>query len=174
MNRSSIGTFWITKRSAMYLSAVCLLSCASPMIGQTNGSKSNVVALSQPANNNTAQASSQYQRPVAEILSDTQGVDFEPYVEQALQSIGKLWLSSESAKVTSANRSQTEAIVRFTIASDGKISAMELVQSAHHIEIDRAAWASIRGVGAFPPLPTEFNGPNLVLRIGFRGSPSQP
>jgi TonB family protein len=173
MNGSFIGTFRIMKRSAMYLSAVSLLFCSADLIGQTNGAKSSAVALSQLPNNSTPQGSPQDQRLVADILSDTQGADFGPYMRQALQSIRRLWLSSESVKATSADKSQTETIIRFTISPEGKISAMQLVQSAHQIEIDRAAWGSITGVGEFPPLPKEFNGPNLVLSIGFRVNPLQ-
>lgn len=173
MNGSFIGTFRIMKRSAMYLSAVSLLFCSAHMIGQTNGAKSSAADLSQLPNDSTPQGSPQNQRLVADILSDTQGVDFGPYMRQALQSIRRLWLSSESVRVTPADKSQTETIIRFTISPEGKISAMELVQATHQIEIDRAAWGSITGVGEFPPLPTEFNGPNLVLRIGFRVNPSQ-
>ena len=157
MNGSFIGTFRIMKRSAMYLSAVSLLFSSAAVIGQTNGAKSSAVALSQLPNDSTPQGSPQDQRLVADILSDTQGADFGPYMRQALQSIRRLWLSSESVKATPADKSQTETIIRFTISPEGKISAMQLVQSAHQIEIDRAAWGSITAVGEFPPLPTEFN-----------------
>jgi hypothetical protein len=174
MNGSFMGTLRIMKRSAICLSAVSLLFGSADMIGQTIGAKSNAVALLQVPNDSTPHGSPEYQHPVADILSDTQGVDFGPYMKQALQSIRRLWLSSESVKVTPANKSQTETIIRFNISPEGKIGAMELVQSAHQIEVDRAAWGSITGVGKFPPLPKEFNGPNLVLRIGFGVNPSRP
>jgi hypothetical protein len=45
---------------------------------------------------------------------------------------------------------------------------MVLADSAHLIEIDRAAWGSITSVGRFPSLPAEFKGPNLVLDVGFK------
>jgi TonB family protein len=168
MNDSFIGTFRIMKRSAMCLSAVTLLFGSEYMIGQSDGAKSSVVASSQLPND-----SLQYQPLVADILSNTQGVDFGPYMKQALQSVRRLWLSSESAKLTPDSKSQTETMIRFTISPEGKIGSMELVQSAHQIEIDRAAWGSVTGVGEFPPLPKEFNGPGLVLRIGFKVNPSR-
>jgi outer membrane biosynthesis protein TonB len=87
--------------------------------------------------------------------------------------MGKLWLSSAPADVAHANKSQTETVIRFTISRDGTISAMELVEASHLIEVDRAAWGSIVGVGKFPSLPTEFNGPNLVLLVDFRVNPPQ-
>jgi hypothetical protein len=33
--------------------------------------------------------------------------------------------------------------------------------------LDRAAWNSITSEGQFPPLPKQFHGPNLQLRVGF-------
>jgi hypothetical protein len=165
MNGSVSGTLGVIKRSTVFVSAIGLLFCASNVIGQTSGSRSSTVVSSQSVNDRTPQFGSRYQRPVADILSDTQGVDFAPYMRQALQMMGKLWLSSVPADAAHANKSQTEAVIRFTISRDGTISAMELVE--------RAAWGSIVGVGEFPSLPAEFNGPNLVLRVGFGVNPPQ-
>jgi hypothetical protein len=173
MNGSVSGTLGVIKRSTVFVSAIGLFFCAYNVIGQTSGSRSNTVASSQSVNDRTPQLGSRYQRPVADILSDTQGVDFGPYMRQALQMMRKLWLSSVPADAAHANKSQTETVIRFTISRDGTISAMELVESAHLIEVDRAAWGSIVGVGEFPSLPAEFNGPNLVLRVGFGVNPPQ-
>jgi hypothetical protein len=46
--------------------------------------------------------------------------------------------------------------------------------SSQHINIDRAAWGAITGVGQFPPLPTEFKGRQLDLRIDFLTNRSFP
>jgi TonB family protein len=108
---------------------------------------------------------SKYQDPVADILSDTQGVDFRPYMKQALQMMGDRW--PPSAPAGEPHNAHTETVIRFTISRDGDVSAMVLVESAHSIEVDRAAWAAIASVGKFPSLPAEFNGPNLVLRVSF-------
>jgi hypothetical protein len=173
MNGPVSETLGVIKRSAVFVSAIALFLYADNVIGQTSGSQSNTVASSQSVNDRPLQLGSQYQRPVADVLSDTQGVDFAPYMKQALQMMGKFWLPSAPADVAHANQSQTETVIRFTISRDGTISAMELVESAHVIEVDRAAWGSIVGVGKFPSLPAEFNGPNLVLRVGFRVNPPQ-
>jgi hypothetical protein len=161
MNGSVGGIFRIMKRPVLYLTAISLLACAE-------------VAFSQVPNERTPHVSPEYQPPVADILSDTQGVDFGPYMKQALQLMGRLWLSSASIKVAYADNAQTGTIIRFTISPEGKISAMQLVESAHEIEIDRAAWGAITGVGEFPPLPRAFSGPNLVLRVGFGVNPARP
>jgi TonB family protein len=104
----------------------------------------------------------------ANILSDTQGVDFGPYMGQALTMIKKSWVSSLSKEVAQANNSQTETVIRFTISQDGTVSEMTLVEASHHIEIDRAAWGSIVDVGKLPSLPADFNGSRLILSIHFK------
>jgi TonB family protein len=58
--------------------------------------------------------------------------------------------------------------IRFTINPDGTIAAMHLEDSTHDDALNRAAWGSITGVGKFPPLPQDFHGPNLQLRIHFK------
>jgi len=60
-----------------------------------------------------------------------------------------------------------DTLIRFTILPDGRVSAMNLDGSTHDDAINKAAWGSINAVGQFPPLPKEFHGPNLELRIDF-------
>ena len=82
--------------------------------------------------------------------------------------IKRSWVSSLPEEVAHSNNSQAETVIRVTISRDGKISAMELAESAHQIGVDRAAWGSITGAGQLPSLPTDFNGPSLILSIHFR------
>jgi hypothetical protein len=167
MSGSVIGTLGLIRRSAIFLGAIGLFFSAADLTGQTTASQSNAVASSQYVNDRSPQD----QLLAADILSDTQGVDFGPYMRQALGMIRKSWISSLPEL---PNQPQTETTIRFTIGQDGTISAMQLDQSARLIEVDRAAWGSIVGVGRFPSLPADFNGPNLVLRISFRVKPPQP
>ena len=170
MGGSVIGTLGVIRRSGIFLGAIGLFFSAADVIGQTSGSRSSAVASSQYANDGTQQD----QRVGADILSDTQGVDFGPYMRQALEMIRKSWVSSFPEGAKFLNEPQSETKIRFTIGQDGTISAMQLDQSAQLIEVDRAAWGSITGVERFPSLPSDFNGPNLILRITFRVKPAQP
>jgi len=173
MNGSVSRTLRIIKRSAVFVGAIGLFFCADRVIGQTSGSLSNTVGSSEIVNDSAPQSGPRYQRLAADIVSDTQGVDFGPYMRQALPMIRSLWVSSLPKEVAHASYSQTETVIRFTISRDGTISTMELVESAHQIGVDRAAWGSIVGVGQLPSLPADFNGPSLVLRIHFRVNPAQ-
>jgi outer membrane biosynthesis protein TonB len=103
----------------------------------------------------------------AEILSDTQGVDFGPYIRRILADIKRNWIPLIPEEARPPLNKQGETLIRFTINSDGTISAMHLDGSSQDIAIDRACWGGITGVGQFPPLPAQFKGPNLELRVDF-------
>jgi len=48
---------------------------------------------------------------------------------------------------------------------------MQLSSTSGDVALDRAAWGGINGSNPFPPLPSDFQGPNLVLRIRFYYNP---
>ena len=102
-----------------------------------------------------------------DVLSDTQGVNFQPYIQRIIRLIYQQWLPllPEEARPPLNKRGTTQ--VRFTINPDGTIAAMHLDGSSHDDALNRAAWGSITGVGQFPPLPKQFHGPNLELRIHY-------
>ncbi|MGI4758102.1 MAG: TonB family protein [Janthinobacterium lividum] len=76
------------------------------------------------------------------------------------------FLPEEARKPTSA-RGVTG--VQFTINADGQLAPgqMHLDYSTHDQALDRAAWGAITSVH-FPPLPVNFTGPNLIIRVEFR------
>jgi len=97
------------------------------------------------------------------ILSDTQGVDFGPYLARVVYVVRRNWYAviPESARLGQKGR---VAIV-FEILKDGSIPEIRLVSSSGAEPLDRAALASIRASNPFPPLPTEFTGKHLVLQF---------
>jgi TonB family protein len=99
-----------------------------------------------------------------ELLSDTQGVNFDPYMKLIIREIYGQWMPLVPADVR-LNPGETQ--IRFTINPDGTIAAMHLEGSSHDEALNRAAWGSITGVGHFPALPKDFHGQNLELRIHF-------
>ena len=139
-----------------------LFLCSSDLAGQSTGASA---ATSPPS------ATTDTKPPAlssgVEILTDTQGVDFGPYVRKALGMIKKNWIPLIPEEARPPNSLQGETLIRFSILPDGKISAMHLDGSSQHTNIDRAAWGGIAAVGQFPPLPTEFKGPRIELRINF-------
>ena len=102
-----------------------------------------------------------------EVLSDTMGVDFAPYLRRILSDIRRTWEPLIPEEARPPLRKQGETLIRFTILPDGRIGEMHLENSTHDQAIDKAAWGGITGVGQFPPLPSNFKGPQLELRIAF-------
>ena len=109
-----------------------------------------------------------------QILSDTQGVDFGKYLQRLLGDVKRNWLPLIPEECRPPLNKQGITGVRFTIMPDGKISAMHLDYSTHDVAIDRAAWGGITALGQAQPLPKEFHGPNLELRIEFRVNKDSP
>jgi TonB family protein len=105
-----------------------------------------------------------------EVLSDTQGVDFGPYLARVLHDVKMNWYSliPESAQMKKGHLA-----IEFAITKDGKIADMHLAASSGDIPLDRAAWGGITASNPFPPLPTDFNGPYLALRFRFFYNPSK-
>jgi hypothetical protein len=92
--------------------------------------------------------------PGVDILSDTMGVDFNPYLQKIIREIYYTWLPL----IPEEARPPLPYVT---------IGGMTLEASSHDDAINRSSWGSITGVGKFPPLPKEFHGPNLELRIHY-------
>ena len=103
----------------------------------------------------------------ADILSDTQGVDFGPYIRRILSDIRRNWEPLLPEEIQPPISKQGETYIRFKILPDGNIQAMFLDGSTKDVAIDKSCWNAITSEGQFPPLPSQFHGPNLELRIHF-------
>ncbi|HEY3975519.1 MAG TPA: TonB family protein [Candidatus Sulfotelmatobacter sp.] len=105
-----------------------------------------------------------------EVLSDTQGVDFGPYLQRILQEVREHWYQ---AIPESAEMKKGKLQIEFAITKDGKVADMRLTFPSGDVALDRAAWAGISASNPFPPLPTEFTGPYLALRFRFYYNPDK-
>src|SRR5581483_7061307 len=105
-----------------------------------------------------------------DILSDTQGVDFGPYLQRILQDVKDNWyhLIPQSAEMKKG-----KLAIEFAITKDGKVADMRLVASSGDVALDRPAWGSITASNPFPPLPSDFTGPYLALRFRFYYNPDK-
>ena len=105
-----------------------------------------------------------------DILSDTQGVDFGPYLNLAMQRVRQNWyhLIPESAEMKKG-----KLAIEFAITKDGHLSTMKLVASSGDVALDRPAWGSITASNPFPPLPSEFSGQYLAVRFRFYYNPDK-
>jgi len=103
----------------------------------------------------------------AEILTDTMGVDFGPYLTRVVQVVKANWYNLMPPSVYPPILKQGKLSIEFVIMKDGKVSNMTLHTSSGDVPLDRAAWASITASTPFPPLPKEFPGQILELRFYY-------
>jgi TonB family protein len=103
-----------------------------------------------------------------EVLSDTQGVDFGPYLQRVLHDVKENWyrIIPESAMMKKG-----KVTLEFAILKDGSVAGLKVVSTSGDVALDRAAWGGISGSNPFPPLPTEFTGQYLALRFRFYYNP---
>ena len=108
-----------------------------------------------------------------EVLSDTQGVDFGPYLSRVLQAVRMNWynLIPEAARPPLLEHGKVS--IEFAILSDGKVAGMRIVSPSGDVSLDRAAWGGITASNPFAPLPSEFHGPYLALRFHFYYNPAK-
>src|SRR5271165_2899043 len=108
-----------------------------------------------------------------EVLSDTQGVDFGPYLSRVLQAVRMNWynLIPEAARAPLLERGKVS--IEFAILPDGKVAGMHITGPSGDVSLDRAAWGGITASNPFAPLPGEFHGPYLALRFHFYYNPAK-
>jgi TonB family protein len=116
-----------------------------------------------PPSGPAARGPAQMSRP--QILTDTQGVDFDPYLQRILFDIRRNWTSviPEAARMGKRGR----VVLEFEIMKDGAINKVYLTEASGFDPYDKAAFAGLMASAPFPPLPGEFKGPMVRLRLGF-------
>ena len=107
-----------------------------------------------------------------EVLSDTNGVDFGPYLQHVLHDVRENWHNLIPEIARPPIMKQGKLAIEFAILKDGRIAGMRLVAPSGDVTLDRAAWGGITGSNPFPPLPAEFGGKYLALRFHFSYNPS--
>jgi hypothetical protein len=102
-----------------------------------------------------------------QMLTPTEGVDFNPYIARVLASVKRNWYSvmPESARLGD----QGKVVLQFRILRSGVVPEDEpaMMGSSGKEPLDRAAASSIRASTPFEPLPTAFSGPYIELRFIF-------
>ena len=106
---------------------------------------------------------------LVEILSETQGVDFGPYLRVVLSEVHTNWYKS----IPQEDRTLSDnVIIQFEILKNGKVANIKLAEPSGVVDLDRAAWSAVSVASPFPPLPSEFSGPSLRLRCRFLFNPT--
>jgi TonB family protein len=102
-----------------------------------------------------------------DVLSDTLGVDFGPYIQRVIYDTKRAWYPIIPPSAQPPLSKQGRVLIRFKILPDGSVKEMKLEGPSGDVSLDRAAWGGITGGSPFPPLPKNFKGPFLELRFYF-------
>jgi hypothetical protein len=102
------------------------------------------------------------------ILSDTMGVDFGPYIERVIYDTKRAWYPIIPEEAQPPLLKQGRVAISFKILPNGSVmpGSMHLDGPSGDVALDKAAWAGITYAG-YPPLPKQFKGPYLELRFYF-------
>jgi outer membrane biosynthesis protein TonB len=105
--------------------------------------------------------------PGPELLTDTQGVDFNDYLMRVYLRVKQNWFSVMPASVELGDQGVVSP--QFKIMRDGSVPGGEPVQvfGSGKEPLDRAAYSSIRASSPFQPLPSAFSGPYIELRFTY-------
>ena len=102
-----------------------------------------------------------------EILSDTMGFDFGPYMRRLRSSVLVHW-NELIPKVARPPESKPGAVtIELDVMRDGQARGMKIIQSSGDLRLDQAAWRGIVNALPLPRLPNEFKGDHLRLRCNF-------
>jgi TonB family protein len=106
-----------------------------------------------------------------DVLSDTMGVDFGPYLQRVLHDVKENWyrIIPESARAPLMKKGKVS--IEFAITKDGRVAGLQYVSSSGDVALDRAAYGGITASNPFPPLPAKFSGKYLALRFHFFYNP---
>jgi hypothetical protein len=163
----------------MFLTVV-ILATAICVLAQTTETKTpqpQPKSSAIPAENQGGSGAKALQQ--VEILTDTMGVDFGPYLTQIVKIVKQNWYNLMPPSVFPPIKKQGKVSIEFSVLKDGRVSGMTLNNKpdfsglnitplpSKDVDLDRAAWASITASTPFPPLPPKFPGERLGLRFFF-------
>ena len=102
-----------------------------------------------------------------DILSDTMGFDFDPYLHRIFLTVDRNWRTLMPESVYPPILKKGMVFIEFAIMKDGTVQGMKVVGPPGDVALVRAAWGSITNSAPFPPLPNGFPGQYLELRFKY-------
>jgi TonB family protein len=102
-----------------------------------------------------------------ELLTPTEGVDFNSYLHDLYMSIKTKWRASMPPSVRVGQRGVN--IVQFRVLQDGTVpdEFLKLRQNSENKDLDDASLGAIRKAAPFSHLPKDFSQPFIELRMSF-------
>jgi len=100
-----------------------------------------------------------------QLLSDSQGVDFRPYLADILASVKRHWYAIMPDAVRQGRTGRVG--VQVVIPRNGSLGKVVFVGTTGVPALDNAAIAAISAASPFPPLPAAFKGNEIRVQINF-------
>jgi TonB family protein len=102
-----------------------------------------------------------------EILTDTKGVDFNPYLRSVFISIKQKWFSVMPPAVQLGEAGRNS--VTFRVMADGSVPKefVTLETRSGKTDLDTASLKAVQKAAPFKHLPDQFSGSFVVLRSTF-------
>jgi TonB family C-terminal domain len=85
-----------------------------------------------------------------EVLSDTMGVDFGPYLNRVVQNVRQNWYNLIPQEARPPILKEGRVAIQFAIMKDGAVAGVQFHKSSGDVELDRAAWGGITASNPFP------------------------
>ncbi len=152
---------------------IILLLMLQPTFAQESSRPARPPSDSQQATQPDPLANKAYVQGNLEVLTDTQGVDFGPYLGELVKAVRTNWYAiiPDTARPPLLKRGTVS--IQFVVLPNGKVAGMQYTGSSGDVQLDRAAYGGITTSNPFSPLPTEFHGPYLALRMHFYYNPQK-
>jgi outer membrane biosynthesis protein TonB len=102
-----------------------------------------------------------------EMLTPTQGVDFNDYLMRVYVTVKRNWFAIMPASAELGDKGIV--VLTFRIMRDGSVppGQPDVLRPSGKEPLDRAAYSSIRASNPFEPLPPAFTGPYIELRYTY-------
>jgi TonB family protein len=141
-----------------------LASTQSHGVDSSVGSKSNNNEVPQQQNGSDSKGTAGC---AIEMLSDTEGVDFNSYLRDMYFSVKKNWFANMPSSLERGQQGINKVELR--VLQDGSVPKdfLKMVQSSETSDFDTASLQGVREAAPFHHLPESFSKPYIVLRFTF-------
>jgi len=127
-----------------------------------------------PLQSNSAPNNPQARSGTIEMLTDTEGIDFNAYIHSLYKSVKKSWFANMAPSVQLGQ--QGKNAVQFRVLRDGTVPEdyLKLVYSSEKKDLDEASLQAVRKAAPFSRLPEKYSQPFIELRMTFSYNVAPP
>ena len=108
-----------------------------------------------------------------EVLSDTKGANLGPYLTEFMTNLRKNWYSFIPEEARPPQLAAGVTSIELTILKTGQTQGIKIVRQSGSYPFDRAGWGGVVKSLPAPPLPSQFKGEFLELRMQFYYNPEK-